>query len=205
MHRCAFTFLALCSFQVSRPASSVVAQRIPTTSKDPIVGVWTLDTISGEKMEYVITVYADGTTNTRMSGEDIPGTWKRFRNGRYAMEPGGEDDYVILRNGRLEEWDKTGFIRSLKRVPPPKPLTRVTTSTPTRQDAQTWAYSVFTPGMWWKANTARDFVQHMGPYQIIPAKVPHYKAYYFTQADLTILVDEERGVAMQMRQGRAAQ
>ena len=208
MVRCALTFAVFCSILVSRPNLIVVAQQTTTSApQDPIVGVWALDTLSGEKMEYVITVYPNGTTKNRMLGEEFEGTWKRLKNGRYVIEPGREDDYAILRSGRLEEWDKIGFIRSLKRVSP-----RQTSTRPTRhqadsawREAQGWAYANFTQGMWWKASTLREFVQHMGRYHIIPANLPHYKAYYFTQADLTILVDEERGVAMKLREGRAAQ
>lgn len=200
------TLTALCFIRVSAP--TLLAQQ-PTKSKaqdqDPIVGVWTLETLSGETFEYVITVYADGTTKNRTVGQEFGGTWKRLKSGRYVMEPGGDDDYVVLRNGRLEEWDRTGFIRSLKRVPRRETSTGGSPAVPARRAAQIWAYSTFTPGMWWKASTAQEFVQHMGRYQIIPARLPHYKAYYFSQADLTVLVDQERGVAMKLQEGRAAQ
>jgi hypothetical protein len=92
------------------------AQEAQLTSVDPLVGVWKLDSSQGENYEYVITVFPDGTTRSRLMGEEFGGAWTRLRKGRYTMSPAGENDYVRLRKGRLEQWDSSGFIRAFKRI-----------------------------------------------------------------------------------------
>ena len=72
-----------------------------------------------------------------------------------------------------------------------------------RREAQSWMYATFTPGMWWKASTIREFVKHAGTYSIAQAHPPYHRAFYFALADMTVLVDDVRGVAMTLRDGRA--
>jgi len=98
------------------PHSSSAQQGKDPSAKDPIVGVWAMDTTRGETYVYMLTVRPNGTVGNRLLREEFEGTWKRLKSGRYIMTPGGDDDYVVLRNGHLEEWDKTGFIRSFDRV-----------------------------------------------------------------------------------------
>lgn len=77
MLRCALTLAALCS--IASPQQSIaVAQQTASTTQDPIVGVWTIDTAYGT-LEYVITVYPNGTTKNRVGGQEFAGTWKGAR------------------------------------------------------------------------------------------------------------------------------
>jgi hypothetical protein len=148
----------------------------------------------------------DGTVGNRLLHQAFEGTWRRENGGRYIMEPGGEDDYVVLRNGHLEEWDKTGFIRSFNRVHAPAGGTarsEVPRTADRKREAQSWIYANYTPGMWWRAGTMRDFVAHAGDYSVSKAAPPYHRAFYFARADMTILVDDTRGVAMALRDGRA--
>jgi len=175
------------------------------SASDPIIGVWIMDTSRGEKYEYVLTVRPDGTVKNRLMHEEFEGTWKRAKSGHYIMEPAGEDDYVVVRHGKLEEWDKTGFIRSFNRVKADGVSdnnTDLAREAKLKRDAQGWIYARFTPGMWWKASTIKEFEEHAGPYIVSKAQAPYHRAFYFSQPDITILVDDGRGVAMTLRDGR---
>jgi hypothetical protein len=196
--------LVLLTTSLPKPSS---AQQGPAPGvQDPICGVWTMDTTRGETYVYVLTVRPNGTVGNRLMREDFEGTWKRLKSGRYIMSPGGDDDYVVLRNGRLEEWDKTGFIRSFDRVRAGGDVTNGTDlahAAKLRREAQSWMYATFTPGMWWKASTIRDFAKHAGTYSVSKAHPPYHRAFYFALPDMTVLVDDQRGVAMTLRDGRA--
>jgi hypothetical protein len=97
-------------------SATAQAQEAQSASVDPIIGVWKLDSSQGETYEYVITVFSDGSTRSRLMGEEFGGAWTRLRKGRYTMSPAGENDYVRLRKGRLEQWDLSGFIRAFNRI-----------------------------------------------------------------------------------------
>jgi hypothetical protein len=190
------------------PSVATGQQTSSSIVTDPIVGVWTMDTMRGETYEYLLTIRADGTVRNRLMREEFEGTWKRLKNGRYIMPPGGDDDYVVLRNGTLEEWDKTGFIRSFHRVRPPVGSNKAAALAHTaklKRAAQSWIYATFTPGMRWKGSTIREFVDHAGEYTVSKARPPYHRAFYFPQPDITILVDDDRGVAMLLREGRPIQ
>jgi hypothetical protein len=141
----------------------------------------------------------------RVMGESFVGSWSRLSNGRYVMSPGSPEDFVQMRKGKLEQWDATGFIRAFNRVGPVRSSTPAASQAATqaeRRRAQEWAYANFTPGMYWNADAKALFVANLGRYVTSKARPPYHRALYFATPDLTLLIDDDRGVAMVLREGK---
>lgn len=199
-------FCLSCLALSTLPDSLAAQQQTPSAAVDPIVGIWSLDGSQGERYEYTMNIKPDGTVDYRLMGERFQGTWKKTKGNRYIMAPGNPEDFAQLRSGKLEQWDATGFIRAFNRSTPRSPAIPATREQAAvlRREAQDWAYANFTPGMYWNVDNRTRFVAHMSTYSISKASPPYQRAFYFARANLTVLVDDHRGVAMALREGRVS-
>jgi hypothetical protein len=58
--------------------------------------------------------------------------------------------------------------------------------------------------MYWNAEAKSRFVSHLGKFVESKAQLPYHRALYFALPNLTVLLDDNRGVAMVLREGRGS-